>query len=181
MDTYGNSLDAKGRPIVRTGVNAFVFRPDGTFLMGIRKGSHGAGTWGLPGGHLEFGESLEECVHRELKEETDLEVSNVQFFTVTNDFFTNEKKHYTTNFFTAKVMDSEKEAQIMEPNKCDEWAWFTWEEVMDYYREGEDKENKFKEGPLFLPTASLILQREELHPLGFHLMKSVPKTKFVKE
>ena len=32
------------------------------------------GAWVLPGGHIEVGESLEECAVREIKEETGIEI-----------------------------------------------------------------------------------------------------------
>jgi 8-oxo-dGTP diphosphatase len=38
---------------VRVGIGVFVFK-DGKFLIQRRKGSHGTGTWSIPGGHLEF-------------------------------------------------------------------------------------------------------------------------------
>ena len=44
-----------------------------------RLGSHGAGTYALPGGHLEMGESWEACAAREVLEETGLEVSGLRF------------------------------------------------------------------------------------------------------
>jgi|GEM_PF-5891666 len=42
---------------VRVGVGVFVFK-NGEFIMLKRRGSHGADTWSLPGGHLEFGNHL---------------------------------------------------------------------------------------------------------------------------
>ena len=50
------------------------------------------GTWALPGGHLEFGESFESCAARKMLEETDLLVGNVRFLTATNDIMDAEGK-----------------------------------------------------------------------------------------
>ncbi|KIW70147.1 hypothetical protein PV04_02447 [Phialophora macrospora] len=97
------------------------------FILGKRLGSHGAGTLGLPGGHLEFGESFEDCAAREIMEETGLDVEDVEFLTATNDVMPleeapraeagtgagagtdgltstrNQGKHYVTIFMTARV------------------------------------------------------------------------------
>lgn len=43
---------------VRVGVAAVILR-EGRVLLGERIGSHGAHTWATPGGHLEWGESIE--------------------------------------------------------------------------------------------------------------------------
>ncbi len=53
------------------GVGVIVIR-NGGILLGKRIGSHGAGTWALPGGHLEYAERIEDCAAREVLEETGL-------------------------------------------------------------------------------------------------------------
>ncbi|KAK5115293.1 hypothetical protein LTR62_001493 [Meristemomyces frigidus] len=87
----------------RVGVGVFVFDSarGGNFLTGKRKGSHGAGTWALPGGHLEHGESFEECGSREIEEETGLTLSRIQYLTTTNSVFEDTGKHYVTVFMIA--------------------------------------------------------------------------------
>jgi 8-oxo-dGTP diphosphatase len=53
----------------RVGVQCFVLR-DGGILLGRRVRVFGAGSWGLPGGKLEQGESVFDAARRELYEET---------------------------------------------------------------------------------------------------------------
>ena len=72
---------------VRVGVGVFIFK-DGKFLMQQRQGAHGAGSWSVPGGHLEFNETFEETATREVLEETDLTITNIRFGAVTNDRIT---------------------------------------------------------------------------------------------
>src|SRR4051812_40215675 len=59
----------KERPKVGIGV---IITRNGKILVGERTGNHGAGTFMIPGGHLEFGESFEETALREAEEETGL-------------------------------------------------------------------------------------------------------------
>jgi 8-oxo-dGTP diphosphatase len=59
----------------KVGVGVFIIK-DKKILMGKRINSHGEGTWSLPGGHLEFFETFEDCAKREVMEETGLKISN---------------------------------------------------------------------------------------------------------
>ena len=67
----------------RVGIGVVVMK-DGRVLLGRRKGSHGAGEYAYPGGHLEHLESFAECAVREVREETGLEISPPRFLRVMN-------------------------------------------------------------------------------------------------
>ena len=111
------------RPAV--GVAVVVIK-NGRVLLGKRMGAHGSGTWALPGGHLEFGESIETCARREVAEETGLAVGIIEHLAFTNDIFIRENKHYATLFVTAQYVSGQ--ARVMEPDKCERWDWFDWNE-----------------------------------------------------
>jgi len=116
-------MEEKNRPKVGVGV---IVVKDGKVLLGKRKGAHGEGTWAFPGGHLEFFETLEDCAKREVLEETGIEVRNLQKFTYTNDVFPIEQKHYITCFVKADYASGD--VRVIEPDKCEEWKWFSWGE-----------------------------------------------------
>jgi len=112
--------------VPRVGVGVIVLR-QGRVLLGRRKGSHGAGTWALPGGHLEYGESVEACAVRETEEETGLHVVVFGQGPYTNDVMLAERKHYVTVFVLARC--EQDVPLVKEPEKCEEWAWFAWHEM----------------------------------------------------
>ena len=137
----------------RVGVGVFVQNGNKKFILGRRKGSHGAGTWALPGGHLEFGESFEDCARREVLEETGLEVQNLHFLTATNDVMIDEGKHYVTVFMVCEAV-GEVAPRVMEPEKCECWEWTSVEELRSWAK-GEGSEER----KLFLPLTNLLRQQ----------------------
>jgi 8-oxo-dGTP diphosphatase len=58
-------------------VSAAIFR-DGKILLVRRARSPGKGLYSLPGGRVEFGESLHAALHREVDEETGLKIEIVE-------------------------------------------------------------------------------------------------------
>ncbi|KAJ3768710.1 NUDIX hydrolase domain-like protein [Lentinula raphanica] len=142
----------------KVGVGVFVLNIDGRFLLGKRKGSHGHGTWALPGGHLEAGESFEDCAAREVLEETDLKIKDVQYLTVTNDVMVAEGKHYVTIWVAGKMVDPEATPENLEPEKCEVWEWVTWEEVKECVGRSVTDPNY---RALFIPLQNIVAQRPE--------------------
>lgn len=121
----------------RVGVGVIVHR-DGLLLLGERRGSHGAGTWALPGGHLEAGETPEQCAVREVLEETGLAIDALRRGPYTSDVIAPEGLHYVTLFVLARAAAGQP--QLREPAKCAGWSWHRWDALPR---------------PLFAPLATL--------------------------
>ena len=131
------------RPKVGVGV---ILIKDKKILLLKRKNAHGEGTWGFPGGHLEFNEEFENCAKREVEEETGITVSNIRFAGFTNDIFKKQNKHYVTIFMICDWKSGE--TQIKESDKFTEINWYTWTDLPK---------------PLFLPIVNLL--KQGYHPL----------------
>ncbi|KAJ9214462.1 hypothetical protein DTO166G4_3866 [Paecilomyces variotii] len=157
----------------RVGVGVFVINKDGKFVLGVRKGSTGSGTWALPGGHLEFGETFEECAAREILEETGLALKDLQFLTATNNVMKAEKKHYITIFMAATVVGDNPKPQLLEPEKCEGWEWASWDDVCSMYEaEAQAADSQNYEGKrLFLPLTSIFQQRPGFNPIQQYLTR----------
>lgn len=127
-------MDAKGTKVnlyPRIGLGVLVFNHSNQILLGKRKNAHGASSWAPPGGHLEFGESLEECAIREVLEETDLVIETPTFIAITNDIFKEENKHYVSILMKANV-DEYQVVQNLEPHKVEDWQWFSLQELPEH-------------------------------------------------
>jgi 8-oxo-dGTP pyrophosphatase MutT (NUDIX family) len=120
----------------REGVGAILVR-DGRVLVGLRRGTHGRGTWSVPGGNREPGETAEETALRELREEAGLGGADPGAVATTLDDF-DGRLRYRTTFVLLGWAGGEPVAR--EPEKCAEWTWSPWEALPE---------------PLFLPLANL--------------------------
>jgi len=110
----------------RVGVSVIIFDKNGKVLVGKRKGSHGAGLYSVPGGHIELGESYDTTCDRELLEEIGVKFSEYREWGFSQDFFEHNgiKKHYITLYFVVKDVDSDTvEIKNLEPEKCEGWEW----------------------------------------------------------
>ena len=120
-----------GMPLVGVGV---VFVRDGRVFLAKREGSHGEDTWASAGGHLEMGESFEECARREAMEELGLTVGELQFLCVSNIIAYG--KHYVDIEFLGDI--GQEEPYLAEPEAFTDHGWFPLEDLP---------------GPLFLPMS----------------------------
>ena len=107
-------------------VAAGLIRHEGRYLIARRKpGIHLAGFWEFPGGKRETGESLEECLRRELFEELRIRVDlPILYQIVRHDY---PEKTVELHFFRCVV----EEGQAT-PVDCAEIRWVLPEELPHY-------------------------------------------------
>jgi 8-oxo-dGTP diphosphatase len=123
----GRRSDAKHRLVAHSameknpvvGIQVAVLQR-GALLLGLRRHAFGSETWGLPGGHLEFGESFEQAAARELFEETGLLAS--RFRTVCSVNTAYESTHYVQ--ICLEALECSGSVSLREPAKCYEWKFF---------------------------------------------------------
>jgi 8-oxo-dGTP diphosphatase len=74
-----------------------------------------------PGGHLEWGESFEECAKREVAEETGIDLLQCEFLTAANGLALEEDHHYVMIYMLATKWEGEAQ-QMEEANGP--WNWY---------------------------------------------------------
>jgi nucleoside triphosphatase len=101
-------------------VGGLIFNPAGKlFLM---KSHKWLGKYVVPGGHIELGESLEEALRREVKEETNLEIEEIEFlcfqeFIYDDSFW--ERSHFIFFDFACKM----KSGEVRLNEEAEEYVW----------------------------------------------------------
>lgn len=89
-------------------------------LLGKRKNSYKVGFYGLPGGRLELGEELKACAKREVWEETNLRLNNIDYVSVVRE--AQEEKDFIHFVFASN--NYQGELINKEPDKCEGWEWY---------------------------------------------------------
>ncbi|QQR79157.1 MAG: NUDIX domain-containing protein [Candidatus Moraniibacteriota bacterium] len=82
------------------------------------------GVWDTGGGSMEFGETFEETVKREIREEYGVTAKHLKQITFLNTLRMHEgiPTHWVKALFTAEV--DPRKVKIGEPDKMDEIGWF---------------------------------------------------------
>jgi 8-oxo-dGTP diphosphatase len=123
-----NKTDLR-RGIDHIGVSAsfIVHDGNGNILLQKRgpKASDEQGAWDIGGGAIEFGESIDETVRREVMEELCSQAIDIKFLTVYDAHreYEDKRTHWIAIIYSVKINPSD--VKIGEPDKIDELGWFT--------------------------------------------------------
>ncbi|OBZ14725.1 DNA mismatch repair protein MutT [Bacillus sp. FJAT-27264] len=118
-------MEAEKRP--RVGVGAVIRDENNRILLVLRKKPPEAGHWSLPGGKVDYMETIEHAVIREIREELGLEIEIERLLCVTNHILPAEDVHYVAPTFLANIVSGD--VQNQEPHALEKVQWFSMQDL----------------------------------------------------
>lgn len=118
-----------GKDYVGVGVGAAIYNDEEKLFLAERgpKAKNEAGKWEFPGGSVEFGETLEAALTREIREEYGFTIEVIELLHVVDHLIPEEGQHWVSPTFICKYKTGTP--QILEPEKCSQIGWFSIEEI----------------------------------------------------
>ena len=108
-------------------VGALIFNGEGKlFLMSSHKWK---GKWVVPGGHIELGERMEDALRREVKEETNLDIYDVEFICF-QEFVYDERFWKRSHFIFFDYACRTGSAEVKLNEEAEEYVWVTLDEAL---------------------------------------------------
>jgi mutator protein MutT len=117
------------QPII--GVGAVIIK-DGKILLEKRKNEPGKGKWSIPGGLVELGETIEQTVIREVKEETGLEVEKPEHIDVVDNIIRDESGRVKYHFVIIDYFMKLKGGTLKAASDAEELKWVPLSDVEKY-------------------------------------------------
>lgn len=128
MPSESASNPGTAMPIATVG--ALILDPAGNVLLiQTHKWSH---LWGIPGGKIKFGEPSESALRRELKEETNLDIEDIQFVLVQDCIHSQEfyrDAHFVLLNYTCRTQTP---ANVILNEEAQTFRWVSPQEALTY-------------------------------------------------
>lgn len=139
-------------------VAVYVLNERNEILIGLRTKENtvkGVPEWAVPGGKIDYLEKAKKAAHREVEEETGLQITiNPEdgFICYSNDMFLKDdnQRHFVTLFFQGRISTAQgapTKPRVMEPHKLAEWKWVPIDECPALFADAHLNLHKLKLTP----------------------------------
>lgn len=119
----------RGVDYIGVGVGAAIFDRKGHLFLGLRGKNvrNERGKWQIPGGSVEFGETLEQALKREILEEHRIIIDIVELLGICDHIIPAENQHWVSPTYACIIKNGTP--VIAEPEMCEAIQWFTLDEA----------------------------------------------------
>ena len=110
-------------------VGAIIFNPENKVL--ICKSSKWNNKYVIPGGHIEYGEKMEDALIREIKEETGLDIHGIKLISIQESVLSetfNGNRHFLFIDYICRTDTS----NITLNEEAEEYAWVDLKDILTY-------------------------------------------------
>ena len=152
-DVYVLKSQYPKRPVLGVGA---VILDDGKILLEKRKNEPSKGKWSVPGGLVELGESMEQAVVREVKEETNLEVYEPRLVDVINYISLDKRGAVMFHYVIVDYLVTVRSGKLKAASDAAALKWVPFNEVEEYdltesFRQFFERNRSKLENPSFYP------------------------------
>lgn len=118
-----------GIDYIGVSAGAFIINSKGEVLLCKRSKNarNEKGKWEAPGGQVHFGETREQAIKREIKEELGVEIQIIRVLNIADEILKKDRQHWLPTTFLVKIKKGIP--KIMEPEKCDKIGWFSLNKI----------------------------------------------------
>jgi 8-oxo-dGTP diphosphatase len=76
--------------------------------------------WLIPGGGVDFGETIDECAKREIKEETNIDVKLLKLLFISESVSREYERHLVNLFFLGQALNPDDELKVLKDERVQE-------------------------------------------------------------
>lgn len=119
----------RGQDYIGVGVGAVILNDKQEILLSLRgpKARNERGKWEIPGGCVEFGETFEQAIIREVEEELGINIKVKELLGLFDHILSEENQHWVSPTFICELISGEP--CVQEPEKCEKIGWFSLTEA----------------------------------------------------
>jgi nucleoside triphosphatase len=110
-------------------IGALIYNEENKIFLG--KSNKWGDRWIVPGGHLELGETFVECIKREVREETNLEISDIELIGIQESIFSEEFHKKRHMIFLDYCCLANNSSDIKLNDEIQEYIWIKPEEALE--------------------------------------------------